>query len=297
MYNKGGNSWGGWGAMAPHLLANIKKFNTFSCTYHQNDVEKQNMSIHYSNDFNVQCDSAYLYNTLWPRIFRPHHIWILDFVLEYSRPHVFWVFRKLTSAEWILAKRQASCLFFVIAHIRDKGSLRRRLMMKTKNQMTLIAKMYMLKISQKNLNICSDQQLFDFTQLTMTLQQIDKLEHYTVSKVWQTQANHCHLMRSHDIEDNTILYKVHSLHRSSLLRRNDSYLLVRITQSYGWLFFPSRESKCLAWIWFRYLNSRRNGLICIRNISLGNTTGLVEAEYGQHLLGCRGREPSLDGKQ
>ena len=37
---------------------------------------------------------------------------------------------------------------------RDKGSLRRRLMMiKTKNQVTLIAKMHRLKIAKKNLNI------------------------------------------------------------------------------------------------------------------------------------------------
>ena len=44
------------------------------------------------------------------------------------------------------------CSVFVKVHIRDKVSLRRRLMMiKTKNQMTLIAKMYRLKVAQKNL--------------------------------------------------------------------------------------------------------------------------------------------------
>ena len=54
-----------------------------------------------------------------------------------------------------MAKRQASLLSFCQSkHVKDKGSVRRRLMMiATKNQMTLIAKMYRLKIAQKNLNI------------------------------------------------------------------------------------------------------------------------------------------------
>ena len=52
-----------------------------------------------------------------------------------------------------MAKSQASYLVVKI-HIRGKGSLRRRLMMiKTKNQMTVITKMYRLKIVQKNLNM------------------------------------------------------------------------------------------------------------------------------------------------
>ena len=39
-----------------------------------------------------------------------------------------------------MARRRASLLSFCEVHIRDKGSLRRRLMMiKTKHQMTLIA--------------------------------------------------------------------------------------------------------------------------------------------------------------
>ena len=45
-------------------------------------------------------------------------------------------------------------LVYVKVQIGDKGSQRRRLMMiKTKNQMTLITKMYRLKISQMNLNM------------------------------------------------------------------------------------------------------------------------------------------------
>ncbi len=50
-----------------------------------------------------------------------------------------------------MAKRQAFLLNFCQVHIRDKDSLRRRLMMlKTKNLMT---RMYRLKIAQKNLEM------------------------------------------------------------------------------------------------------------------------------------------------
>ena len=50
----------------------------------------------------------------------------------------------MLSESWL--KDKHPCLVFVKVHIRDKGSLRRRLMMiKTKNMMTLIAKMYRLK--------------------------------------------------------------------------------------------------------------------------------------------------------
>ena len=59
----------------------------------------------------------------------------------------------MLSESWL--KDKHPCLVYVKVLIRDKKkSLRRRLMMiKTKDQMTLIAKMYMLKIAQKNLNI------------------------------------------------------------------------------------------------------------------------------------------------
>ena len=53
-----------------------------------------------------------------------------------------------------MAKDKHSCLVFVQVHIKDKWSLRKRLVMtKTTNQMSLIVKMYRSKIAQKNLNI------------------------------------------------------------------------------------------------------------------------------------------------
>ena len=45
-----------------------------------------------------------------------------------------------------MARRQASLLSVCQIHLRDKEGLRRRLMM-SKNQMTLIAKMYWLKMA------------------------------------------------------------------------------------------------------------------------------------------------------
>ena len=51
-------------------------------------------------------------------------------------------------------KNKYPFLVFVKVDIIDKGSLRRRLMMiKTKNQMTLIAKMHSLESTLKNLNM------------------------------------------------------------------------------------------------------------------------------------------------
>ena len=59
---------------------------------------------------------------------------------------------QVQSELWL--KDMHPCSVFVKVHIRDKGSLRSRLMMvKTKNQMTLITKIYRLKIAQKNLNM------------------------------------------------------------------------------------------------------------------------------------------------
>ena len=58
----------------------------------------------------------------------------------------------MLSKSWL--KDKPPCLAIVNVHISDKGSLKRRLMMvKIKNQMTLIVKMYRLKIAQKNLNM------------------------------------------------------------------------------------------------------------------------------------------------
>ena len=58
----------------------------------------------------------------------------------------------MLSESWL--KDKHPCLFFVKEHIRDEGSLKRRLMMiMTKNQTTLIVKMYRLKIAQNNLNM------------------------------------------------------------------------------------------------------------------------------------------------
>ena len=52
-----------------------------------------------------------------------------------------------------MAQDKPPCLVFVKVHIRDKRSLRRRLMMiKTKNQMALMDKMYRLKMMIKTKN-------------------------------------------------------------------------------------------------------------------------------------------------
>ena len=58
----------------------------------------------------------------------------------------------MLSESWLKDKHPN--LVFVKVHIRDKRSLRRRLMIiKTKNQMILIAKMARLMIALKNLNM------------------------------------------------------------------------------------------------------------------------------------------------
>ena len=58
----------------------------------------------------------------------------------------------MLSESWL--KDKHPCLVFVKVRIRHKGGLRRRLMLiKTKNRMTLIAKMYRLKIAQKNIHV------------------------------------------------------------------------------------------------------------------------------------------------
>ena len=46
----------------------------------------------------------------------------------------------MLSDSWL--KDKHPCLVFVKVHITDKGCLRRRRMIKTKNQMTLITKVY-----------------------------------------------------------------------------------------------------------------------------------------------------------
>ena len=57
----------------------------------------------------------------------------------------------MLSESWL---NGAFLLSFCQSTHRDKGCLRRRLVMiKTKNQMTLIAIVYRLKIAQKNLNM------------------------------------------------------------------------------------------------------------------------------------------------
>ena len=61
-----------------------------------------------------------------------------------------------------MAKRQVLLLSFCQSTQRDKGSLRRTLMMiKTKNQMTLIAKMYRLKKSPEESEHESEQSCHD----------------------------------------------------------------------------------------------------------------------------------------
>ena len=54
-----------------------------------------------------------------------------------------------------MARRQASLLSLVKVLIRDKGSLRRRLMViTTKNQMTLLTKLYRWKIAHESEHSC-----------------------------------------------------------------------------------------------------------------------------------------------
>ncbi len=58
----------------------------------------------------------------------------------------------MLSESWL--KDKHPCFVFVKVDTRDKGSLKRRLMMiMTKNQMTLIDEMHRLKIAQRNLNL------------------------------------------------------------------------------------------------------------------------------------------------
>ena len=53
-----------------------------------------------------------------------------------------------------MAKDKHPCLVFCQStHKRQSESEEKLMMIKTKNQMTLIAKIYSLKIAQKNLNI------------------------------------------------------------------------------------------------------------------------------------------------
>ena len=58
----------------------------------------------------------------------------------------------MLSKSWLKDKHPR--FVFAKVHVREKGSLRRRLIMiKTKDKIILIAKMYRLKISLKNLSM------------------------------------------------------------------------------------------------------------------------------------------------
>ena len=73
--------------MAPKFWPTTLFPRNFHTPNIRTDIEKQNKSIYYSNKFqHIQCEKCTTPSVIEHS--RLHHIWIHDFVLEYSRPYV-----------------------------------------------------------------------------------------------------------------------------------------------------------------------------------------------------------------